>query len=594
MIAGLCFGLFFGQVLPAHATDSAASLQTSGYRPHLLASPSNLSDSDEEPGEDPGEDLADADEDTVLLFDLAPATPSNGSPVEVPERIIASVERWYPLTCAFAVVQDSDLDFLATELDDWGFQLRASDEGGGSSHISLPISWDLSGIDTSKTGVYTAVGGLILPEGYRLSDAFTAPDISIPVSVQAEGMPDINCCYSGRGSLCFPWVTPPGSSKDWKVWLTKDGGEWIQVAEYEGVKLNERELTLYTRVLESGSTYRVQVDYPGGSTGILEFLFDDTIMITNYSGGDRDGNDSDDDSVDPPFMQPIPPINTLVPDPNTGNQDESTSGNGGSTSGNNGSSSGSAPTDTDSKPSVPSESRPADDSSASDALSAEFPASDAPASGTPEIRIPADGTPSTIQKDSSPVATLTQESAVSAWEHVDRDTMTLSGARISWLLKNQAEVVPLGWNEVSLSLPAEFLLGLKLAPEELLSITITRPDELAFTISMTADGTALTSIGETMVRIPLTGSSGGYVLMQGDTPLDTMITIEDSCAVFSIHETGSYRLAEALSPPQSGFGTESAPSPKRPGQVIPIGKGTGLAIGMLLAILGFALWRKRR
>ncbi|HEX3038768.1 MAG TPA: hypothetical protein VHP54_00540, partial [Caproiciproducens sp.] len=45
------------------------------------------------------------------------------------------------------------------------------------------------------------------------------------------------------------------------------------------------------RIFEYGSTYDLQVSYPGGQTGILTLLYNDELSVLDYSGGDRDGGD---------------------------------------------------------------------------------------------------------------------------------------------------------------------------------------------------------------------------------------------------------------------------------------------------------------
>ena len=54
------------------------------------------------------------------------------------------------------------------------------------------VEWDFSGIDLNTVGLYHAAGRLTAPENTIFADRVDFPEISIPVSVQAPGSPDIN------------------------------------------------------------------------------------------------------------------------------------------------------------------------------------------------------------------------------------------------------------------------------------------------------------------------------------------------------------------------------------------------------------------
>ena len=45
-------------------------------------------------------------------------------------------------------------------------------------------------------------------------------------------------------------------------------------------------------LLTSGNSYRLQVDYDGGQTGILSFTYSDELVLEGYYKGDRDGGDA--------------------------------------------------------------------------------------------------------------------------------------------------------------------------------------------------------------------------------------------------------------------------------------------------------------
>ena len=72
--------------------------------------------------------------------------------------------------------------------------------------------------------------------------------------------------------------------------------------------MNGGELSIAASALEIGGSYELQVDYPGGQTGILSFLYYDTLMIISYAEGSRDG--SGDGTDLPDVIVPLPPTDS--------------------------------------------------------------------------------------------------------------------------------------------------------------------------------------------------------------------------------------------------------------------------------------------
>ena len=64
-------------------------------------------------------------------------------------------------------------------------------------------------------------------------------------------------------------------------------------------------LSIATRLLAPGSSYRLQVDYDGGQTGILSLTYADEIVLEGYHEGDRDGGDAGGNPPDT-IIQPPP------------------------------------------------------------------------------------------------------------------------------------------------------------------------------------------------------------------------------------------------------------------------------------------------
>ena len=220
---------------------------------------------------------------------------------EMTHAVITSIEQWYPYTNAFALPQGSEIEALEELFAASPYYLECYAENGTS--YTAVVEWDFSDIDLNTIGLYHAMGKLTAPENTVLADRVDFPEITIPVSVQAPDRPDINCFLAARGNLHFPWVTPPGELNEISVWLSENNGSWNRLES--GVYVGQEMLSIATRLLAPGSSYRLQVDYDGGQTGILSFTYADEIVLEGYHEGDRDGGDAGGNPPDT-IIQPPP------------------------------------------------------------------------------------------------------------------------------------------------------------------------------------------------------------------------------------------------------------------------------------------------
>lgn len=207
---------------------------------------------------------------------------------KTPPAVIISIEQWYPYTDAFALPQGSTEETLNHLLRFSPYRLECYTENKTS--YSALVEWDLSDIDFDTVGLYQAKGRLAAPENTEFADGIVFPEISIPVSIQAPGRPDINCVIATRGNLRFPWITPPGDPDKINVWLSENDEPWKQLEN--GVYAGQEMLSIKTYLLTPGNSYRLQVDYDGGQTGILSFTYSDKLVLKGYYKGDRDGGDA--------------------------------------------------------------------------------------------------------------------------------------------------------------------------------------------------------------------------------------------------------------------------------------------------------------
>ena len=223
---------------------------------------------------------------------------------KTPPAVIISIEQWYPYTDAFALPQGSTEETLNHLLRFSPHHLECYTENKIS--YSALVEWDLSDIDFDTVGLYQAKGRLAAPENTEFADGIVFPEISIPVSIQAPGRPDINCVIAARGNLCFPWITPPGDPDKINVWLSENDEPWKQLED--GVYAGKEMLSIKTYLLTSGNSYRLQVDYDGGQTGILSLTYSDELVLEGYYNGDRDGGDAKGNPSDS-ITQPPPEQN---------------------------------------------------------------------------------------------------------------------------------------------------------------------------------------------------------------------------------------------------------------------------------------------
>ena len=207
---------------------------------------------------------------------------------KTPPDVIISIEQWYPYTDAFALPQGSTEETLNHLLRFSPYRLECYTENKTS--YSALVEWDLSDIDFDTVGLYQAKGRLTAPENTEFADGIVFPEISIPVSIQTPGRPDINCVIATRGNLRFPWITPPGDPDKINVWLSENDEPWKQLEN--GVYAGQEMLSIKTYLLTPGNSYRLQVDYDGGQTGILSFTYSDKLVLKGYYKGDRDGGDA--------------------------------------------------------------------------------------------------------------------------------------------------------------------------------------------------------------------------------------------------------------------------------------------------------------
>ena len=492
---------------------------------------------------------------------------------EMPPAVITSIEQWYPYTDAFAVQEGSETETLENLFAFSPYYLECYAENGTS--YTAVVEWDFSGIDLNTVGLYHAAGRLTAPENTIFADRVDFPEISIPVSVQAPGSPDINCFLVRRGSLYFPWVTPPGNLDKVSIWLSKNNGSWNRLES--GVYVGQEMLSIATRLLMPGSSYRLQVDYDGGQTGILSFTYADEIVLEGYHEGDRDGGDAGGNPPDT-IIQP-PPEDTDDQDDGFADRPSTKppkppATNGGGT--NSDDSEKAPPVSGENKPTDHKPSEPSwvgkDDSIDKEEFPSKQTNGDAeealePDAGSDEPTIPE----SKNRKDSVQSAmTVPQEGADSQnsafSEFFDETTDRISGTRFLMMLQTGEQRAIFSKQGITISIPKNALPE-GIQNEDQIEVIIQKDTDGGFSFSFSINGTALSSLPDVSVMLPYPNDpAAGTWFLCDESGVEIPMTGYDDAAKaasFQISHTGTYTIAvkeDAISLAQAAD-TEHSRSP---------------------------------
>lgn len=421
---------------------------------------------------------------------------------------------------------------------------------------------DYSSINVWHPGVYTVTVRLKICEDY--AGDFTISDEVRTLCFQITvGTPDeITFAFNHIAAtfIQYDFTAPVDASP--VLWYAKaeqgkqpEDTDWKE-GEEEFYRRSPSMVRILCSALDKRCDYFFQMRSGNLASNILKlestalFPSDDKDM-----GGDRDGNDNNDDTEKPPLIQPspLPPSNTetseVLPPVTT-----------------------------------PQVTEP------SDAVLSQVTPPVALSSKSVLHQRSADNGIASIESGNEPLG--------QGFESVDGDTMTISGARIMWLLSSNAEKIPFGWNRVSIEIPAAFLEGLGLSGKDMLALTLSHETDLSFDIMITAKGEEIKSLTEIVVRLPVPETRSGYTLMLDGKSLDTAVVCEQGYAVFTIDQAGSYELCEKGGALKASCTDRSAPL-KQQTKELPQPAFTDflpviIGVILLIACSGWFLWRKYR
>lgn len=478
---------------------------------------------------------------------------------EMPPAVITSIEQWYPYTNAFALPQGSEVEALEELFAASPYYVECYAENGTS--YTAVVEWDFSGIDLNTVGLYHAIGRLTAPENTVFADRVDFPEITIPVSVQAPGSPDINCFLAARGNLHFPWVAPPGNLDEISVWLSENNGSWNRLES--GVYVGQEMLSIATRLLAPGSSYRLQVDYDGGQTGILSLTYADEIVLEGYHEGDRDGGDAGGNPPDT-IIQP-PPKDTDDQDDGFADRPSAkplrspaTNGGGMDSDDSEKAPPGNGENDpTNHKPSEPS--RDGKDDSI-DIDKDDFPSEQANGdteeapevqtiAGASELTGPARKLSENRKEPVQSAITVPQEVADSQnsafSEFFDETTDRISGTRFLMMLQTGEQRAVFSKQGITISIP-EDALPEGIQNEDQIEVIIQKDTDGGFSFSFSINGTALNSLPDISVMLPYPNDpAAGTLFLCDESGVEVPMTGYDDtakAASFQISHTGTYTI----------------------------------------------------
>ena len=213
--------------------------------------------------------------------------------------VLTKIDAWTAEGEAYAIATGSDLSaFISTNLPGLWSCYDAS-----HTLYQADICWNADSVNTTTPGLYWLTGTLAAPAHTAFSETLAVPVLRVPVSVQDPKHPDINFIFPARGKLCIPIAGLPGDPAQIRIRLCTRDGIWQDITDSGDCQISSDAIYLSNFLFTPQETYKLQVTYEGGKTGILTFLFDETLEHFQYSGGDRDGGDSgtgkEDDRIQP-------------------------------------------------------------------------------------------------------------------------------------------------------------------------------------------------------------------------------------------------------------------------------------------------------
>ena len=334
-------------------------------------------------------------------------------------------------------------------------------------------------------------------------------------------------------------------------------------------------LSIATRLLMPGSSYRLQVDYDGGQTGILSFTYADEIVLEGYHDGDRDGGDAggnppdtiiqpppedtddqDDGFADRPSTKPPKP-----PATNDGGMDSDDSEKAPSVSGENDpadhepSHKPSEPSwdgknDSD-EPAIPEIEAPVVSGQPEEDTALQQPPEVQTIAGTSEFTAPNPGWKLSENRKEpvQSIMTVPLEDADSKSpdfsEFFDETTDRISGTRFLMMLQTGEQRAVFSKQGITISIPKDALPE-GIQNEDQIEVIIQKDTDGGFSFSFSINESALNSLPDVSVMLPCPNDpAAGTLFLCDESGVEVPMTGYDDtvkAASFQISHTGTYTI----------------------------------------------------
>lgn len=355
----------------------------------------------------------------------------------------------------------------------------------------VPESIDYGGLDISIPGTYIVTVRLKLDDTDEYTEGFTISDETRTLSLQVTvyDPEKLTLTYSKTLNTYIQYLVSPSGDENpvLRYAVTEPDTEptesdWTSEIPDGFCTYSQNGVRIYRSMLDPEKYYYLKVCRDDLTSNVVKLIPPTSTVTGDGMGGDRDGSDTNDTTLDKPLIQTPP------------------SGSGNSSS-----------------------------EGKSDSSSGQPPQVDASA-------------PQTSQNVASAPQSETETTTVS--ERFDNSTLTISGSRLRMMLASDTEIIPFGWNGISLEMPASFIETLAPSDTDMFSLTLTHEDKLAFSVLLTVSGTEIKELPSSLIRIPADPPEGGYSLLRSGETLPTDVSYENNCAVFTITRTGRYMLKD--------------------------------------------------
>ena len=376
-------------------------------------------------------------------------------------------EKIWGRVMAYAVSQGSSLEQVRKDLEESIILLASTaDEFENSAEnpsIVLSSKWDLTEADTGKTGVYRVQGAFQIPEGYTLKEGVELPKPIAYISVQKTGELQIQTFFVHSQVLTFPMVMDEFSAEQlaqFSLYLKEDDGEYQKV-KTDAARFGITGMDLEAELFREDHSYEMYVEYPGGSTGVYSFIYDDSYII-NDSWYERNFSDREGNTL-PDIVQGEKKSETENPDNSDANMD------------------------------IKESSQTEEESYVYAAGIASYTVS----GGTTSSGTTASG-------GSTGSGSINNEiEKESVTETVTEITTVVSGQRMQVLLEDAGDEVIFEKNGISLAIPDTVIRGWKLEADSEVKITIQKISEIGFSVRVFVNREEVTELAGAHAKVSL-------------------------------------------------------------------------------------------